>query len=257
MSVQETNFCRQLIAQIAADGAPADESVFQAYQFAGSVSHWCHKFILPVGGRILADPELKALEGELNLPFPDVALEYFEPALPRQGEVLASKRIVFASHIRDLIQVIPAFYADKEKKWMVLPGIVIPSTEWRQDAGGIRFTKFDQRFPDADYRDDVSVLLCFLNALGCSNVHTEKIAARKKGKAKAALPFDEYHVLTIDVPNKATSQADQGGTHRSPREHLRRGHIRRLQDGRAIWVNAAVIAAGRGAGKITKDYQIN
>lgn len=41
----------------------------------------------------------------------------------------------------------------------------------------------------------------------------------------------------------------------SPREHLRRGHIRRLEDGRKFWINAAVVAAGNG-GKIHKDYGI-
>ena len=46
------------------------------------------------------------------------------------------------------------------------------------------------------------------------------------------------------------------GHHRSPREHLRRGHIRRLADGRRIWVNAAIVGAGKGVGVVSKDYAL-
>jgi hypothetical protein len=35
-------------------------------------------------------------------------------------------------------------------------------------------------------------------------------------------------------------------THRSPREHLRRGHIRIYQSGRRIWVNSTLVNAGVG-----------
>lgn len=100
--------------------------------------------------------------------------------------------------------------------------------------------------------DDPFVILSFINALSCSNVRTARHEP-KKSKPKSALPFDAYHVLTIGTTG--VSRIAPGiGAHRSPREHLRRGHIRRLDDGRRIWVNATVVAAGRGAGVVTKDY---
>ncbi len=74
-----------------------------------------------------------------------------------------------------------------------------------------------------------------------------------------ALPFDEYHVLTVAIPSAKASvnnQAESIGDRHSPREHLRRGHIRRLQDSRKIWVNAAIINAGVGT-KIHKNYAVN
>lgn len=253
----ETNFCRQLLTSFAIEGLPdGDKPFFEVAKEAAVLADIAQKFILPTGGRVLQDPDFKALGNDIRLPFQDIALEYFEPAV-FPGQVLASKRIVFASHVEDIILIIPAFFLDQDKRWAVLPAASILTKDWRYESGGIAFAKVDQRIPDDQYRDEVSVLLCFLNALSCSNVHAHAIPARKKGKSKSALPFDEYHVLTIDVPNKSVAQSGQGGTHRSPREHLRRGHIRRLQDGRAVWVNAAVIAAGRGAGKITKDYCVN
>lgn len=100
-------------------------------------------------------------------------------------------------------------------------------------------------------------MLSFLNALQCVNVHIERSMPKKGNKKiKAALQFDSYHVLTIDVPGRPADLSGIGGPHRSPREHLRRGHIRRLTDGRRIWVNATVVAAGRGAGIVTKDYAL-
>jgi hypothetical protein len=114
--------------------------------------------------------------------------------------------------------------------------------------------------PVSDYADEVGALLCMLNILQCRNVHIEKTEVGKTRKAmcsgkKGALPFDSYHVLTIDIPGKTGVGVATGG-HRSPREHLRRGHIRQLADGRRIWVNATVVAFGRGGGVVTKDYVV-
>ena len=96
-----------------------------------------------------------------------------------------------------------------------------------------------------------------LNALGCSNVQIERSKPKRAGKkVKAALPFDAYHVLTIDAPGRAGDRVVPTGPHRAPREHLRRGHIRRLADGRRTWVNATVVASGRRGGVIKKDYAI-
>ena len=100
-------------------------------------------------------------------------------------------------------------------------------------------------------------MLDFLNALQCSNVEVEKIPLKKTALAmRKAIPFDEYHVLAIKVSQiKSIDCGAKNGLHRSPREHLRRGHIRRYANGSKIWVNAAVVNAGIG-GKISKDYRL-
>jgi hypothetical protein len=104
--------------------------------------------------------------------------------------------------------------------------------------------------------EPVVALLSLLNALACSNVRIERSEPRmRRKKSASALPFDTYHVLTVGPPGTGPHGSLTGG-HRSPREHLRRGHIRRLEDGRRIWVNATVVAAGRGAGVVTKDYAV-
>lgn len=100
---------------------------------------------------------------------------------------------------------------------------------------------------------EARVVLGFLNALACSNVTIERGPAPKQGaKLKNSLPFDAYHTLVLRGPESASGNTGLGG-HRSPREHLRRGHIRRLESGNKVWVNATVVNAG-APGKILKDY---
>ena len=239
------------------------------------------KFILPEGGRLYDDKELRALDesAQIRLPYPYVALEYHsngrertldEPVglvngIPQyEGDdfVSAPKRVVYARERAGYIVATIAFWTRHDGVWRVLPECAIPNIGYLDRGASILGrpaikVKFqDPRIPMSDYMDELGALLCFLNVLQCSNVHVERSEPKKAGKkVKAALPFDAYHVLTIDVFGK-TGGAAATGDHRSPREHLRRGHIRRLADGRRIWVNATVVAAGRGAGVVSKDYLV-
>jgi hypothetical protein len=107
-----------------------------------------------------------------------------------------------------------------------------------------------------DLLDEINAVLELIEALSCSNVRHEPLPVRKLNKAAAkrgALPFDEYRVLVVNALGKeATDHHHPAGaaTHRSPREHLRRGHIRIYQSGRRIWVNSTLVNAGVG-GKIS------
>jgi hypothetical protein len=109
----------------------------------------------------------------------------------------------------------------------------------------------------ADMCDEVSAVLGLIEALACSNVEHSVIHARKNNKGarrRGALPFDEYRTLLIRVGKHQRHEGDGAGEHRSPREHLRRGHIRRLPD-RQIWVNSCVVNSGAG-GVVEKGYKV-
>jgi len=239
------------------------------------------KFILPNGGRLFDDKELRSLDESvpLRLPYPFIALEYHssgierevndpvgwvdgEPQFENYGSISAPKRVVYARERDGWIVVTIAFWTQCDGNWRILPECAIPIINYlnrKQISPSGRpgiLTAFQQEgVPKSDYMDEIGSLLCFLNILQCSNVHIERSEPKKVGqKIKAALPFDTYHILTIGSNIVGCSGATGG--HRSPREHLRRGHIRRLADGRRIWVNSSVISAGRGAGVISKDYAI-
>jgi hypothetical protein len=60
-------------------------------------------------------------------------------------------------------------------------------------------------------------------------------------------------MLDFDGEEDPRSGAGVGGTHASPRIHLRRGHIRHLPR-KNVWVNATVV--GRRTGVVMKDYSV-
>lgn len=237
------------------------------------------KFLLPNGGRLFDDKEFKALDEKeiLRLPYPCIALEYTCGGDIRPGGICtingvekyedetfvdAPKRVVYAREIDNGIVVTVCFWVRGDGLWRVLPEIALPNVGYldrtRIDDGRVTMLFFGKQMAGlvmSDYADELGALLCFLNVLQCSNIHVETSHARKSRKrAQAALAFDTYHLLTIDAPQGKNGRGSS--THRSPREHLRRGHIRRIADGRKIWVNATVVGAGRGAGVITKSYAV-
>lgn len=110
-------------------------------------------------------------------------------------------------------------------------------------------------------QSDFRVLAEFCNVVNCSNVELETVPApaklnRKRAEAKK-LPLFEYKVLTI-APGKMHTRSVAGviTDHReSPRQHLRRGHIRRYQSGITIWITSQLIG-DPNKGRVEKDYKV-
>lgn len=253
--LQHTNYCRQAIPVLRAmERQHPREDVRREATLAVNAISDAKKFLIPNGGRILPDAELRALDtsGRLSLPFPVIALEYTDNKSKQRRITLATERSEDIA-LQHLISFDAVNWTPTCLVLMPRYGFVMPS------GGGLfmpKVTALDDECPDELAAEPAIAVLSLLNALACANVHIERSEPKKAGKKiKSALPFDTYHVLTIDAPGNGGQGAATGG-HRSPREHLRRGHIRRLADGRRIWVNATVVAAGRGAGVVTKDYAV-
>ncbi|MGN8190915.1 hypothetical protein [Burkholderia ubonensis] len=109
-----------------------------------------------------------------------------------------------------------------------------------------------------DASDEVTMAVQACSVLNCANVETIDVspsrAANAKRAAKGKPPFFTYKVLQVSA-ERSPKAASSGGTHGSPRMHLRRGHLRRLE-GRVVWVRAAMVNAGSSAGVVAKDYTI-
>ena len=106
---------------------------------------------------------------------------------------------------------------------------------------------------------DLNIVTTLCAMLGMKNVQTHHIEAprsiNEKRKRKGKSLLLDYHVLKVDgeVWNSEAA-GDRDALHGS-RSHLRRGHIRRLSDGRRTWVRAAYVH-GRVDGFVTKDYEV-
>jgi len=94
-------------------------------------------------------------------------------------------------------------------------------------------------------------------ALSCTNVRIETTEPPAKLNAKRARNKREqirkHHTLVVQ-PGKVTGSGQATGAHASPRVHLRRGHIRRLES-KNTWVNACVVG-DKSRGILTKDYDV-
>lgn len=104
----------------------------------------------------------------------------------------------------------------------------------------------------------VSIAWSVFAVMACSNVrqreHPPAAALNKKRTKAGKVPLATYKTLEIFAPNQRDEITPQGGTHASPRVHLRRGHIRRIGDGRTVWVQACVV--GSKHGMVVKDYRV-
>lgn len=267
------NFCRQMTKQFASKiqipSFPALNK--QILSHALDLAAASQKFLLPDGGRVFDDREFRALDDAkpLRLPFPIVALEYrsTDKATIRPGDYATSKRIVFARERDDCIAVMAVCFWDSMGVWAPLPEVWLCKTGYlrraQKDAFGnvgiaVGFTEMYSpsggMAKPQDVMDEVGALVCFLNALQCRNVSAARLDARKPARrAKDALPFDSYHVLMVDSGRVDAATGEPVGERRSPREHLRRGHIRVYASGLKLWINATVVNAACG-GKVSKDY---
>lgn len=94
--------------------------------------------------------------------------------------------------------------------------------------------------------------------LRCVNLETKDnhppLALNKKRIASGKVPIYSFKTLHLRVPNYRHDRQDSGGTHASPRIHLRRGHIRTLADGRTVWVQPCVVGSKHGT--IHKNYRL-
>ena len=246
------------------------------------------RFVLPDGGRIISDKDHRALRHEerLSLPFPIIALEYNvkglvnDPPLEQLDEQY-SDRLALAFHMEDPknprlklggIGVSVWAFSDAGRMWVPFSTTIInrdPSMLLKDTPAGTTVfletydgVNHDPKKDHGDVRDEAEAVISLMNALACSNVSSQAVAPSRTLRAVTASRghkingLDSYHVLMVDAPGKAAgSRGDATGSHASPREHVRRGHIRRL-DSKSIWVNSTVVNAGRTAGKVDKHYQL-
>lgn len=114
------------------------------------------------------------------------------------------------------------------------------------------------RFPGGPNDEVMSSCLLyverFLSLVNCANIDrvenkpSQEHQLRRKKQGKKPL----YSYWTLILSQASEKAESKGGTHASPRVHLRRGHIRRL-GGKHIWVRACAVG-NKKLGVIHKDY---
>lgn len=106
------------------------------------------------------------------------------------------------------------------------------------------------------YENIINYFRAFLCLLNCNNLnrieHSPSKNLQKSRQSKGKLPLFSYYTLELNLKSRYSKKEYQGGTHSSPRIHLRRGHAREYLPGAYCWVQPCVV--GHNVGVIHKDY---
>lgn len=249
------------------------------------------KFVCPSDGRFFDDDRFDRYWQFLRLPFKEIVLEYdcgmgrYRQAFPSDVSIcLYAREIEFDGGGDGCAISVAIKDRAPNHGWVMLPSeIFLPygldpkemeSESWTPDEGprykmfapSILSKMYDKVSPEEAAESVYKIalfesisLLQFCAAMACSNVRYEEIRAPKfinsKRVARGEVPFFEYKVLTVDVSKRNERGDPLGGTHASPRQHLRRGHIRRYRSGLTIWINAMTVGRAEN-GSVDKDYMV-
>lgn len=270
--INHTNYVRQLRKQMIKLIERDSKILKEIGMYEESVkllllSRISQNFILPDGGDILDDDSFSAInENEkLNLPFPCIALEYSRAKYSKGNKDVTqpTKGLFFAVDAdEEWIDIYPCLWHNKLKGWAPAGSASIPKNKYLiRDSSSvpqIAIASNHEKISAADYKSEAGVLFGFINALSCSNISITRSKAKNSNKkTKTPLGFDDYHILTLKSNNTSPNNVVMDGAERrSPRKHLRRGHIRRLNNGNRVWVNASIINAHREGGFVSKDYRL-
>ena len=245
-------------------------------------------FLCPDDGRMIdrRTPCLLSL-GSWHLPFPGIAIEYSntqkdvdldqtsESPLYPDATILLVNAIERADGEKLLVAnsiwfhrgiCFPAsvsFVMTSETSIEILPnGEVLMRDFAIVTANGGPVTKDAQVRWAKDLADEMSVLAHFVLLCNCDNVSPVRVFAPsaalvRRARERDRAPPDEYYVLDCFLGEHAEKAAEPlGGSHASPRFHVRRGHIRRFQDGRRTWVKQCTVG-NISDGRIDKDYKVH
>lgn len=248
------------------------------------------RFSLPENGVLLDLKDYRQdFAGMLRLPYPCLTLEYRNTRPAEPWLIPSSKTIVlcwqgdYATEFRieaeppDVVYFTHIWFDDEQGEWE--PSSVawgFRPNELRPDpTNGIAVEGFhhfpchieaydrllsenDDRWLEQDLARCFEPLLGFCLTVNCENVQTAEVAPPAKLNAKRVKngkqPLDSYHVLVL--PGGDASAPQGGSAHRQgPRSHWRRGHLRRLGEGRVVWVRHALVG-NRELGNVQKEYRV-
>ncbi|MCP5224536.1 MAG: hypothetical protein AB7S63_06465 [Thauera sp.] len=219
-------------------------------------------FTLPAGGRLF-DDGLRGLDTDLHairLPYPVITLSFADGA---RRTLVVAQELHEAGQNTIVVRV--AVDTGGGQGWGFFPCTAQP--EQRHDDGSVAWVCFDSvggRLDRTPMHEAVMAagrsVLELVEALSCNNVAAEVVErvdpavnARRRRQGKLALY--ETRVLVVRVGDVAHAIGAPVGDRNGPREHLRRGHVRRLPDGRKTWVQACVVGS-RALGVVRKSAYV-
>ena len=100
-----------------------------------------------------------------------------------------------------------------------------------------------------------------LKVMQCSNVAFERVSGMgdRRTLPNGRINENTYYRLTVDMAGVKSSgksvSYEKTEARWHPRQHVRRGHIRRLPNGNRIWIQSCIVGASN-TGVIGKEYKV-
>ncbi len=197
------------------------------------------------GGDAEEVSELKEIDELKRLPFDHCYFEFSGHTI-EYGNVIMS---LFVTQENNKIKVISCHRYNHE--WHYLGKVV------ESDKNNKLIVYADEKIPYLLLTNQYYMALKFISAINCTNIKRlnnkppDKLqkARNKKGKK----PLFSYWTLDLDIDKSKEINNYLGGTHASPRVHLRRGHPRQYAPGKYCWVQPCAVG-NKKLGMIHKDY---
>jgi hypothetical protein len=266
-------------------GIPAMDAE-RAQQFNISARRDGILFALPYGGILRERKVLKAQDYDgdiLRPPYPVCVFEFVGDHNANVAtENRSSKRIVVAYDLDDYVELMVVAQRDIDGRWM--PPTVrfqLPYNEERvfqlEPNVGLKSTARIAPFMEAtcvsmlqlcnndmarfnrnmayDFGDELWAYLDFCRTVNENHVTFDDVEPdaklNKMRRARGKAPLFTYKTLVIG--KKKRKSRHLGGTHASPRSHLRRGYYRTSRNGVRHWVQPCMVK-GETDGFVHKDY---
>lgn len=224
------------------------------------------RFFVPYGGGPIAHRKFSDFYGTMQLPYPVTVV--VAESKGDEGPDDIAQWVIVCHEIPGEIGF--DFYAAINGLGSKGAWLPLPKGSVRAGENGLQFGVYDSPFarllvsqtpdfsPSNAFGPIVSSVVSLCVMLSLKNVKAESVepsaALNAKRKAKGKRPLYSYKILNVDGERWESNGVDTGNGE-GYRSHLRRGHIRRLSDERAVWVRATYVH-GRVAGFVDKDYNV-
>jgi hypothetical protein len=209
-------------------------------------------------------------------PYPVTILEYILPPMQPQHQLISTTprpRILIAKQEPEGVVLVPIeHYAELGVGWVPPYAMFMPTGETPNPmaVSSLLHDAFNsaRKLVNEDRRDiyelvtnvmlaDLATYAEFCRTVNENHVTFEDVEPdaklNKMRRARGKAPLFTYKTLVIGKKKRKSQHL--GGTHASPRSHLRRGHYRTSSKGVRYWVQPCMVK-GETDGFVHKDYVV-
>lgn len=208
-------------------------------------------------------PEIETIGGIIMIPFFWAVVDGISSWAPTYAGVVALREDLESSppslfYSMDTYTGKPAMIKVGVTPTVVLPGLLNQYFNYANQSGEGASQVANQIMVDC--AEEFYAMSNLMVALSCSNIGLQDQSAptklNKKRIQSGKEPMFGYKEVVVQVNKSDVAHSHDAMNGRSCREHLRRGHIRRLNGSeKRIWIQSTIVNAGKGP-MVNKNYRI-